>query len=131
MTYSEPARTTTRRSPRLPVAGLLVVIAVIAAALGYQVLVSSSSTAASPIDVPRRVHGGMPGESDGVVPDGTTAFDDRVPGVINLDAALLGALRHAATDAAEDGVEFFVNSGWRSPAYQAQLLHEAVAKYGS
>jgi LAS superfamily LD-carboxypeptidase LdcB len=30
-----------------------------------------------------------------------------------------------------DGVVFEVNSGWRSPAYQNQLLHEAVSKYGS
>ena len=37
----------------------------------------------------------------------------------------------AATDAADDGVEFVVNSGWRSPAYQEQLLREAVSKYGS
>ena len=49
----------------------------------------------------------------------------------NLDAALLDALRRAATDAAGDGVEVFVDSGWRSPAYQEQLLREAVAKYGS
>ena len=41
------------------------------------------------------------------------------------------ALRRAATDAAADGVEFFVDSGWRSPAYQEQLLREAIAKYGS
>ena len=51
--------------------------------------------------------------------------------VANLDAALLGALRQAATDAAGDGVEFYVDSGWRSPEYQEQLLHEAVSKYGS
>jgi len=44
---------------------------------------------------------------------------------------LLGALRRAATVAADDGVEFVVDSGWRSSAYQAQLLREAVAKYGS
>ena len=37
----------------------------------------------------------------------------------------------AATDAADDGVEFFVDSGWRSPEYQEQLLREAVSKYGS
>ena len=49
----------------------------------------------------------------------------------NLDPALLGALRQAATDAADDGVELVVDSGWRSPAYQEQLLHEAVLKYGS
>jgi zinc D-Ala-D-Ala carboxypeptidase len=155
MTDREPARTTTRRTPRILVAGLLVVIAAIAAALGYQSLASSSSTAASPpIDTPHGVHHGAPGEADssaasppsehhrrpsrgalgeagGVVPDGTTVFDDEIPAVANLDPALLGALRQAATDAADDGVKFHVNSGWRSPAYQNQLLREAVSKYGS
>ena len=133
MTYSEPARTTTRRIRirRIRVAGLLVVIAAIAAALGYQLPASSSSTAASPIDVLRGEHRGALGEADGAVPDGTTVFDDEIPGVANLDPALLGALRQAATDAADDGVEFFVDSGWRSPEYQEQLLREAVSKYGS
>jgi LAS superfamily LD-carboxypeptidase LdcB len=65
------------------------------------------------------------------MPDGATVFDDTVPGVARLDRALLGALRHAAPDAAADGVEFVVESGWRSPEYQAQLLHEAVSEYGS
>ena len=131
MTYSEPARTTTRRIPRILVAGLLVVITAIGAALGYQLLASSSSTAASPIDVLRSEHRGALGEADGAVPDGATVVDDEIPGVANLDPALLGALRQAATDAADDGVEFFVDSGWRSPEYQEQLLHEAVSKYGS
>jgi serine-type D-Ala-D-Ala carboxypeptidase (penicillin-binding protein 5/6) len=72
MTYREPARTTTRRRPtrtttrripRILVAGLLVVIAAIAAARGYQSLASSSSTAASPIDVLRSVHRGALGEA--------------------------------------------------------------------
>src|SRR5919197_2030871 len=131
MTYSEPARTTTRRMPRILVAGLLVVIAAIAAALGYPLLASSSSTAASPIDVLRNDHHGALGEADGAVPDGTTVFDDEVPGVANLDPELLKALRQAATDAAHDGVVFYVDSGWRSPEYQNQLLREAVSKYGS
>ena len=156
MTYSEPARTTTCRIPRILVAGLLVVVAAIAAALGYPLLTSSSSTAASPIDVPRSEHPrpqlpprqavgeaaspiniprgehrGALGEADGAIPDGTTVFDDEIPGVAKLDPALLGALRQAATDAADDGVEFYVNSGWRSPEYQNQLLREAVSKYGS
>jgi serine-type D-Ala-D-Ala carboxypeptidase (penicillin-binding protein 5/6) len=58
MTYREPARTTTRRIRIrwIRVAGLLVVIAALAAALGYQLPGSSSSTAASPSDVPRREH---------------------------------------------------------------------------
>jgi serine-type D-Ala-D-Ala carboxypeptidase (penicillin-binding protein 5/6) len=72
MTYREPARTTTRRRPtrtttrripRILVAGLLVVIAAIAAARGYQSLASSSSTAASPIDVLRSEHRGALGEA--------------------------------------------------------------------
>ena len=137
MTYREPARTTTRRIPRILVAGLLVVAA-IAAALGYPLLTSSSSTAASPIDVllgeylglPSEHHGGV-GEADGAVPDGTTVFDDEIPAVANLDPDLLSALRQAATDAADDGVAFYVNSGWRSPEYQNQLFREAVSEYGS
>jgi D-alanyl-D-alanine carboxypeptidase len=142
MTYSQPARTTTRRIRirRIRVAGLLVVIAAIAAALGYQSLASSSSssTAASPNDVLRGEHRGLRsehrgalGEADGAVPDGTTVFADEIPGVANLDPALLGALRQAATDAADVGVEFYVDSGWRSPEYQEHLLQEAVSKYGS
>jgi serine-type D-Ala-D-Ala carboxypeptidase (penicillin-binding protein 5/6) len=74
MTYREPARTTTRRRPtrsttrrvrirRIRVAGLLVVIAAIAAALGYQSLASSSSTAVSPVEVPRSEHRGARGEA--------------------------------------------------------------------
>ena len=152
MTHRQTARTTTRRIRirRIHVAGLLVVIAAIAAALGYE-SASSSSTAASPIHALRSEHrgalgephgavpygatvsehGGPLGEADGAVPDGTTVFDDEIPAVANLDPALLGALRQAATDAADDGVEFVVDSGWRSPAYQEQLLRQAVSEYGS
>jgi serine-type D-Ala-D-Ala carboxypeptidase (penicillin-binding protein 5/6) len=56
MTYSEPARTTTRRIRRTRVAGVLVVIAAIAVALGHQLLASSSSTGTGPIDVLRSEH---------------------------------------------------------------------------
>ena len=155
MTHSKPARTTTRRIPRILVAGLLVVIAAIAAALGDQLLASSSSTATSATDVLRSEdrglrsehrgapaepegalvlpseHRGALGKADSAVPDGATVFDDDSPAIANLDPALLGALRQAATDAAGDGVEFLVNSGWRSPEYQEQLLQEAVSEYGS
>jgi D-alanyl-D-alanine carboxypeptidase len=121
VTYRQPARRTTRRIRirRIRVAGLLVVIAAIAAALGYQSPASSPSTAASHID------------ADGAVPHGATVFDDELPGVANLDSYLLGALRQAATDAADDGVELVVDSGWRSPAYQERLLRQAVSTYGS
>jgi D-alanyl-D-alanine carboxypeptidase len=147
VTYSAPARTTTRRIRIrwIRVAGLLAVIAAIGAALGDQLPASSSGTAASPTEVPRTEHrgprseprglrtehGGALGEAGGAVPDGATVFDDGIPGVAKLDPALLGALRNAAADAAHDGVEFVVDSGWRSREYQEQLLREAVSKYGS
>ena len=70
-------------------------------------------------------------EDDGVLPDGVTVFDDGYPGVANLASDLLQALREAATDAADVGIEFYVTSGWRSPEYQNQLLREAVFEYGS
>jgi zinc D-Ala-D-Ala carboxypeptidase len=113
------------------VAGPLVLVAAIAVALGHQSLASSSSTASALIEVPRGEHRRALGEGDGAVPDGTTIFDGEIPGVANIDRALLGALRQAAIDAADDGVEFFVDSGWRSPEYQERLLHEAVSEYGS
>lgn len=143
MTYRQPPRKATRRFPKILVAGLLVVTAAIAAAIGNQLLAASSSAAslsstgsslskaASRIDVSRTEHRGALGEADGAVPDGTSVFDDEVPGVANLDAGLLGAVRQAATDASGDGVRFVVNSGWRSAQYQEKLLREAVAKYGS
>jgi zinc D-Ala-D-Ala carboxypeptidase len=88
-----------------------------------------------PIAVGRRQVGlvlrGAAGKADGVVPDGVTVFDDDFPAVANLDPGLLEALRQAAKDAADDRVTFYVNSGWRSRAYQDQLLREAVAEYGS
>jgi D-alanyl-D-alanine carboxypeptidase (penicillin-binding protein 5/6) len=48
---SRPARAATGRAPGIVVAGLLVVIAALAAAIGYQLLASSSSRVASSIDV--------------------------------------------------------------------------------
>jgi zinc D-Ala-D-Ala carboxypeptidase len=150
--YTERARTAPRRIRfrKSRVAGLLVVIAAITALnLEWRASSpsrdSSSSTAAAPIHVLRRERpgplsetGGAAstgrlglGEADGAVPDGTTVFDNEVPGVANLDRDLLGALRQAATAAAGDGVEFYVDSGWRSPEYQERLLREAISKYGS
>jgi D-alanyl-D-alanine carboxypeptidase len=96
------------------------------------------STPASSIDLRPGEPGGLRhesrgglGEADGVVPDGTTVFDDELAGVARLDTALLDALRQAATDAADEGVHFVVHSGWRSAEYQDQLLREAISQYGS
>jgi zinc D-Ala-D-Ala carboxypeptidase len=100
---------------------------------GPRVLRSDHRGAPGEVDgaVLRSEHGGALGEADGAVPDGTTVFDGDIPGVAKLDPALLSVLRQAASDAADSGVEFLVDSGWRSPEYQAQLLRDAVSKYGS
>ncbi|WP_369229605.1 D-alanyl-D-alanine carboxypeptidase family protein [Streptomyces sp. R21] len=48
-------------------------------------------------------------------------------------ASLLNTHRseHRGAPDEADGVDFYVNSGWRSPEYQDQLLREAVSAYGS
>lgn len=125
------------------------VVAAIATALGHALLSHSPapspsasasprfpsadpSSASAPLHPPlHRELGGALGEADGAVSDGVTVFDDGVPAVANLDPDLLSALRRAARGAARDGVEFAVNSGWRSPDYQDQLLRKAIARYGS
>jgi zinc D-Ala-D-Ala carboxypeptidase len=129
------ARTTTGRIRIrwIRVAGLVVVIAAIAAALGHQ---STASPPWTP-SLPSRPSTSTPsslgelGVAGGALPDDARVFDDDLPGVAKLDADLLGALRRAATDAAGDGIGFHVDSGWRSRAYQQHLLDEAVSKYGS
>lgn len=121
-------------------AGAVAVAAIVAGIAGRPSAASSPSATA---DVPAWIGpaadspAGGDSERDGVlgadgdVVDGVTVFDDEVPAVANLDSDLLEALRRAATDAAADGVTFSVNSGWRSPEYQDQLLREAIAEYGS
>ena len=71
------------------------------------------------------------GAADGVLPSGTTVFDDGLPGVAKLDPALLDALRRASTDAQHEGVQIYVDSGWRSRTFQEQLFRQAVSEYGS
>ena len=117
------------RIPRVLIAGLLVVVA----AIGYQLPASSSPK--TPSGVPRSEHHGLRngalGEAGGAITGDASVFDDELPGVARLDPDLLRALRAAATQAADDGIEFLVDSGWRSRAYQSRLFREAVGKYGS
>jgi D-alanyl-D-alanine carboxypeptidase len=127
--------------------GLVVVIALITVAYGHRsqssssALAESASKPSSPApslrssapapNAYRSKHSAAVGEADGLVPDGVTVFDDAIPAVANLDPDLLSALRHAAARAALEGITFYVNSGWRSPEYQNQLLRKAVSEYGS
>jgi D-alanyl-D-alanine carboxypeptidase len=160
VSHREPARTAARPTRSTIIVALAVAVAAIIGSVGYLSWAARppsaapdaparSAPATSPAtearqedDVPphpappgsdvrdRDRHGAV-GEADGAVPDGVTVFDDEFPAVAKLDAGLLKALRQAATDAADDRVEFVVNSGWRSPEYQEHLLDEAISKYGS
>jgi hypothetical protein len=147
---SQAAGSAPRRFPSLLVGAIILALAAIGAGRAYELSASSSIVSASPRAmasqaaagtratvaappgqiVPSLRHDAI-GEADGVIPAGTTVFDDEIPGVGKLNRALLVALQRAARDAARDGVAFVVNSGWRSAAYQEQLLGDAIEKYGS
>jgi D-alanyl-D-alanine carboxypeptidase len=155
MDYRTSRSAPTHPAPRI-VVGLVILGVTVAAFLMRRSLVaasappSSSGTsstagtagtagAASPPEATSEVHQrgsnrrSALGKEDGVVPDGTavSVFDSDVPAVGRLDPSLLDALQRAATEADSDGINFRVDSGWRSPAYQQRLMEEAVAQYGS
>ena len=124
MTQRGETRTRSRRRLRPTAVGLLVVATAVIGTLVHQSVASTPSVVDGAVD-------GAVDAADGVLPDGVTVFDDRYPGVADLDPDLLRALREAATEAADDGVTFYVNSGWRSRGYQNELLSVAVSTYGS
>ena len=138
MSSSRPAKAAGRRTRSTIFAAALVVSATVVGVLGYPSKVTSSSPATSPQPTVLGPHNSLtrddqaaPGEPPREVPEGTTVFEDAHPAVAKLDPKLLRTLRQAATDAGDDGVEFYVTSGWRSRQDQARLFDAAVAKYGS
>lgn len=71
------------------------------------------------------------GDADGVIADSISPFDTAKAAIHNLDPALLAAVRQAAKDARQHGIDVKITSGWRGKAYQQQLLDDAVHKYGT
>jgi LAS superfamily LD-carboxypeptidase LdcB len=131
-----------RRFRRLLAATVALLVVVVVAFAVQQSLTAASATAtpgsaASEVLVPPAgdVTGSVlaPSDADGVIRDGDqpTVFDTDRVAIANLDPALREALQAAADDAAADGVEFRVNSGWRSDALQERMLQDAIAQYGS
>jgi zinc D-Ala-D-Ala carboxypeptidase len=134
MARNEPVPTAARRARSTILVAVLLGVGLVGVVISPSLMSSSSSSglpvsSASPSDTLHR-HLARD-EAAGAVPDGVTVFDDDIPAVANLDPELLGALRRVATEAAADGVEIVVRSGWRTPAYQEQLFREAVREYGS
>ena len=112
----------------------VVVFGMVAAALGIAIHQSATSTASPSAGSPNEVALGPADATSieqGGLPDGVAAFDEGYPGVDRLDPDLLSALQEATTDAAVDGVDIVIKSGWRSREYQEQLQAEAVVRYGS
>lgn len=132
MPFRHPARRARRRG-RFPLVTILVVTAVPIAVLNW--LWPRMTSAATAPTVAARLQGDHAssgvGAADGWLPDGVTVFDADYPGVSQVDPALLAALRRAAQEADGSGITFYVTTGWRSAAYQEQLLDQAVSTYGS
>lgn len=91
--------------------------------------VSSSTTNNTPSDPGK--HNGPANAADGVLPDNASSFDTSLPGIAKLDPALLKAVQDAAKAMEANDIKLHVTTGWRSKAYQRQLLEEGIAKYGS
>lgn len=127
---------TSLRRRRAAVAGVALVLISGAVATGYVAGAAGSGTgpAGSAPLLPYAIDSPSGPAADGEIADGerVSVGDTQVPALANLDPDLLAAIQAAAAGAAADGVEeFYVTSGWRSPEYQARLLSEAVAEYGS
>ena len=131
-----------RRRRRLIVAAIALVVIVILAFAVQQSLAAASAavsqqttTSDASAPPPPNLTGSViaPSDADGVIRDGDqpTVFDTDRVAIGNLDPALLDALQRAANDAAGDGLEFRVNSAWRSAALQERMLQDAITQYGS
>jgi D-alanyl-D-alanine carboxypeptidase len=117
---------------RAAVLAIGVVLAAMSAFYAYTSVEPSAATQSKPmtgIDGPPRDDGRS--SDDGHLQGSVTVFDESASAVANLDPKFLKALRSAATDAADQGIQLQVTSGWRSADYQAQLLRDAISKYGS
>jgi membrane-associated protease RseP (regulator of RpoE activity) len=106
---------------------LAVLIAVLVAALatgGFAAAVAPLTASTQPF---------APTAEAGLIAEGdvVTLADKDVPAIARLDPALLDAMRQAQADAAGEGLEFHVTSGWRSAEYQQWLLDEAIDHYAS
>ena len=88
MDHAAPARL---GAPRPSVLALGVLALLLTATTGVIAHQAASSSATSNGEVPRGGHHGPISAADGVVPDGTTVFDDQVPAVARLDPTRLKA----------------------------------------
>ena len=114
--------------------GLLIVL-LLAIALVISTIVAVVSLQHSMLSQDETASYGAQHESDGndesAGTSHTSVFDGNDPMIGNLTPELRSALEAAANDAQNSGVNFEVNSGWRSVEEQERLFAEAVEQYGS
>lgn len=129
MSSSSSSSSVSHRRPVIVLGALITALLLLALAVQQWAVPASGATG----DVVAQGSASGASEADGFIADGDSVgvFDGHLPAVANLDPALADALQRAATDALADGVEVRVNSGWRSPDYQALLLRNAVAERGA
>lgn len=126
-----PARSTRR----LALLGVICVgtclVALVALFIAARVL--GAQTPSDAVELMTEAVNHVPDETDGAInaEQPLSVFDTEHPAITRLEPALLAAMQAAATDAAAEGIEFEVNSGWRSPQLQEQLLEQAISDYGS
>lgn len=148
--FTAPARHTGRRNNRRPMAYVVVGAAALTAVFGvYPLLDRGDPSVVRAVDdaLGSRARDAGPGGSEssgsgrgdvgstgvagGDIPGGQATLDDDLPAITGLDPELAAAVRQAADAATADGLDFWVTSGWRSPAFQQYLLDNAVEEYGS
>lgn len=95
--------------------------------------VLGAQTPSDAVEIVTQVVEQAPAGADGAIDaeQPLSVFDTEHAAITRLDPTLLAAIQAAATDAAAEGIEFQVNSGWRSPELQEQLLEQAISNYGS
>lgn len=130
--HASPPRANRTQLHRRRVAVAVVVVAALTI-IGFAVQQSLAAASQAFAPVSDVVAAGVISTDDGYIAEGESisVSDDHLPAIAGLDDALLDALRRAAADAASDGVEVRVNSGWRSLEYQEQLRQDAVVTHGS
>jgi D-alanyl-D-alanine carboxypeptidase len=130
MRTDQPAATRTRVRRR-PVPAIVAVVTGLALTSCTAVSAEPDVSSPSAVGSSAAKKKGPAGAADGKLPDHTSAFDLRLPGVANLDPELRKAVQQAETAMKDDGIRMQVTTGWRSKKYQQQLLDDAIRKYGS
>ncbi len=137
--FPHPPPAVLRRRRAVAIAAAVVVATAIAVALVAALMTSVPNIpgiARADDTAPSGTSGALGAPADGEtgaidITEPISPFDEDHPAVSRLNADLRSAIQAAASDAEADGIQIELTSGWRSAEYQAGLLRDAIADYGS